>query len=117
MLPKIGKESLFSRKEILVSSLQADEYVRNLIAKSANQNYKPWKSKKILQPHFSPFGEFPINLPKISKKSMHEVVAMSPQPSQKEKNIDIYASFTIFYNNINILCLLRFSLRKKRDSY
>ncbi len=59
MLPKINKDHFLSKKEFLVSSLQSEEYIRNLIAKAYNQNYKPWQNRNVLQKHLSPFGEFP----------------------------------------------------------
>jgi len=102
MLPKIGKENYYSRKEFLVSSLQAEEYIRNLIAKTSNKSYKPWKSKNILQPHLSPFGEFPPNRSHITKQSLHES-PLSPQLPSDKLIINTSACFLIisfiqFYN-------------------
>lgn len=79
MLPRIEEMplSLVSRKEALISVLQSDEYVRNLLAKAGNAYYKPWKDKLLKQKHYSPFGDFPPELKKL--KEPNESLFFTPE--------------------------------------
>ena len=88
MLPKIEptKNSVF-RKENFISSIQNDEYIRNLLAKSQNKNYKPWDNKYILQKHNSPFGEFPSVDLKKNQKNTRASREYTPEIVIEKKNV------------------------------
>ena len=85
MFPKLEKAAFMSKKEFLVSSLQSEEYVRNLIAKAQNKNYKPWQNHNVEKKHLSPFGEFPPrSFRHIKDKSME--IMLTPDKNDKKMN-------------------------------
>ena len=59
MFPRIYSSPLNLKKEKVVSALQSEEYLKNLIARGRNDIYKPWKDKTLKQELSSPFGRFP----------------------------------------------------------
>ncbi|EAS03147.2 parkin co-regulated protein (macronuclear) [Tetrahymena thermophila SB210] len=74
MLPKIPQQGntvgSISKRENVASQLIVEDHLKNILAKSTNSNYKPWKIPQAPKNPHSPFGDFPKEyLPKSKLKS------------------------------------------------
>jgi hypothetical protein len=89
MLPKLQNSSAAGFKaDNVASKLIQEDYLRSILAKSANQDYKPWKTPFAPKNPHSPFGDFPRDY-KISKhtETRHEPVFEDSQASLQIKGM------------------------------
>jgi hypothetical protein len=47
------------KKDNVASSLIVEDHLKNILAKTQNKNYKPWKNNYAPKNPHSPFGDFP----------------------------------------------------------
>lgn len=60
MLPKIQQPQVpLLRKENIASQCIIEDHLKNMLAKSENKNYKPWKNKFAPKNPHTPFGDYP----------------------------------------------------------
>lgn len=60
MLPKLQNSSAAGfRADNIASKLIQEDYLKSMLAKSANQDYKPWKNQWAPRNPHSAFGDFP----------------------------------------------------------
>jgi len=53
------------KKENIASTLIVEDHLKSMLAKTANQVYKPWKTPQAPKNPHSPFGDFPSEYMKI----------------------------------------------------
>eukprot|EP00825_Cyclidium_porcatum_P044701 TRINITY_DN6620_c0_g2_i1.p1 TRINITY_DN6620_c0_g2~~TRINITY_DN6620_c0_g2_i1.p1 ORF type:complete len:319 (-),score=61.27 TRINITY_DN6620_c0_g2_i1:90-1046(-) len=64
------------KKENIASQIIVEDHLKGMLAKSSNQNYKPWKNQFAPKNPHSPFGDFPKEyLPKerVQHKSLEPI--------------------------------------------
>eukprot|EP01017_Pseudomicrothorax_dubius_P049574 TRINITY_DN9237_c0_g2_i1.p1 TRINITY_DN9237_c0_g2~~TRINITY_DN9237_c0_g2_i1.p1 ORF type:complete len:318 (+),score=69.32 TRINITY_DN9237_c0_g2_i1:78-1031(+) len=72
MLPKVSNASISQfRTDNIASKLIQEDYLRSMLAKSANQDYKPWKNDFAPRNPHSAFGDFPKDY-KLEKKESQQ---------------------------------------------
>jgi len=89
MLPKLQASSATQFKtDNIASKLIQEDYLRSMLAKSANQDYKPWKNSYAPRNPHSPFGDFPRDYPMTKQKEVkHEPVFEDSQASLQIKGM------------------------------
>lgn len=58
MFPKLETNSLLNKEKIAANIIQED-HVKDMLSKTRNTSYKPWKSSFCPKNSHSPFGDFP----------------------------------------------------------
>lgn len=61
----------FPKTDNIASTLILEDHLKGILSKTANQNYKPWKSDNVPRNPHSPFGDFPqefLTIQKIENK-------------------------------------------------
>lgn len=58
MFPKLETQSLLNKEKIAANIIQED-HVKDMLSKTRNLSYKPWKSVYCPKNNHSPFGDFP----------------------------------------------------------
>lgn len=61
MLPKVQQSTLANtlKRDNLATQIVSQDHLRNILSKSNNQVYKPWKNEFAPKNPHSPFGDFP----------------------------------------------------------
>lgn len=62
MLPKIQQQpnmGTMIKKENIASQIILEDHLKNILAKSDNRNFKPWKNDQAPRNPHSAFGDFP----------------------------------------------------------
>ena len=69
MLPKLQNQSpsMTLKKENVAANIISDSHIKGMLAKTANLNYKPYKSQFCPRNPHSPFGDFPTTHLKMEK--------------------------------------------------
>ena len=59
MLPKIQAQSVpLLKRENVAQQAILEDHLKNILAKSENKNYKPWKNKYAPKNSHTPFGNY-----------------------------------------------------------
>ena len=72
------------KRENIASTLIIEDHLRSMLAKSQNNNYKPWKNNYAPKNPHSPFGDFPkTHISKASKTTKLDQAHEYSQASTK----------------------------------
>lgn len=102
MLPKIQQQAvptnpaatgstLQSKKDNIATTLVLEDHLKSMLSKTANLDYKPWKSKYAPKNPHSPFGNFPNEFMKITKITTPKIAPVHEE-SQAATTINKYSS-------------------------
>ena len=69
MFPKIETTTLL-KKEKIAANIIHEDHIKDMMSKTRNASYKPWKSVYCPRNAHSPFGDFPKSFlnPKVAEK-------------------------------------------------
>ncbi|KRX04238.1 Armadillo-type fold [Pseudocohnilembus persalinus] len=73
MLPRITpNQNTMLKKENIASQCIIEDHLKNMLAKSSNTNYKPWKTPYAPKNPHSPFGDYPREYLPTQKVQAHK---------------------------------------------
>lgn len=102
MLPKIQQQSMptnpgnpagstmASKKDNIATTLVLEDHLKSMLSKTANLDYKPWKTKLAPKNPHSPFGNFPAEYLKVTKMSTTPKMEPIQEDSQAATTINKY---------------------------
>ena len=78
-----------SKKDNIATTLVLEDHLKNMLSKTANLDYKPWRSKYAPKNPQSPFGNFPIEFLTCTKISSPKLLPIH-EDSQAATTINKY---------------------------
>lgn len=102
MFPKLETQSLLNKEKIAANIIQED-HVKDMLSKTRNTSYKPWKSVYCPKNNHSPFGDFPKSYLGPKPQGRH------PRPIFEKAQASSYAGMLNFIQvSVMILAITSF---------
>lgn len=84
MLPRLETQTLLNKEKIAANIIQED-HIKDMLNKTRNTSFKPWKSVYCPRNAHSPFGDFPKSFlnPKIPQKPIRPIYELAQASSSQ----------------------------------
>lgn len=103
------------KKEVITANIIQEDHVKNMLAKSKNMNYKPWKTKYCPKNPHSPFGNFPKSYP--IHPTMNSTMNRIPNYTNSFSNTDMSILIRFFRSKRNRNWWKMFFIIKKKKRF